>query len=95
MIVSVVQYAGVPTAIVCDGRCEKAWGLSSRPMLSGEYLRDDELGEAPIDPGTYEGECGKPTDRKHNKWCARECERHRLVRECEEFELSRFGEASQ
>ncbi len=44
------------------------------------YLPDYLLGEAPDDPGTYEGEHGKPdwqiqTPDKLNKWCVRECER--------------------
>jgi hypothetical protein len=43
------------------------------------YLADDELDEAPVDPGTYEGNHAKPIDAKGpddiNKWCVRECER--------------------
>lgn len=27
------------------------------------YLSDNELGDAPIDPGTYEGGCAKPTSK--------------------------------
>jgi hypothetical protein len=44
-------------------------------------LADDELGDAPADPGTYEGGHGKPADanfRLRSKWCARECERARI-----------------
>ena len=75
--------------VACDGRCEKAWGISNRPneQLSEDeddyvYLADRELGDAPEDPGTYEGDHGKPfahSFESHsegmNKWCARECER--------------------
>ena len=41
------------------------------------YCSDDELGEAPIDPRTYEGGHAKPIDKSEigNKWCVRECER--------------------
>jgi hypothetical protein len=41
------------------------------------WLSDDELGDAPIDPGTYEGEYGKPDSNLEfpNKWCVRQCER--------------------
>lgn len=48
------------------------------------YCSDDELGEAPIDPHTYEDEHAKPTDKSEmgNKWCVRECER---------CEMSKFG----
>lgn len=41
------------------------------------YCSDDELGDAPVDPGTYEGGEAKPTNKSEipNKWCVRECER--------------------
>lgn len=44
------------------------------------YLADDEVGTAPIDPGTYEGGHAKPLpdSEKMNKWCVRECERSTL-----------------
>lgn len=71
--------------IACDGKCEKAWGISNRPKIILDendeddfaYLSDDELGIAPEDPGTYEGGFGKPeaNEEKLNKWCYRECER--------------------
>jgi hypothetical protein len=38
------------------------------------YLSDDELGDAPEYPGTYEGGQGK-NPLSMNKWCVRECER--------------------
>jgi hypothetical protein len=71
-------------AIACDARCDKAWGINLRPrvVLSAEpgdsaFLTDGELGEAPADPGTYEGGHGKPRrpQDRLNKWCFRECER--------------------
>ena len=91
-----------PCRLVCDGRCDKAWGITSRPSVffngtkivakedasdPDDYalLADSELGIAPDDPGTYEGGCGKPsatplTDpRRMNKWCARECERSKII----------------
>lgn len=45
------------------------------------YVADGALGTAPADPGTYEGDCGKPSEvpitdpAQMNKWCARQCER--------------------
>jgi hypothetical protein len=75
---------GEPTIIGCDAQCSKAWGINNRPrhQLSEDhddyaFLADGELGEAPEDPGTYEGGHAKPThpDERLNKWCFRECER--------------------
>ncbi len=51
------------------------------------YCSDDSLGEAPADPGTYEGGDGKPSSTPlenplaMNKWCTRECERSKFVAE--------------
>ena len=41
------------------------------------WLADHEIGVAPEDPGTYEGDHGKPQqpEDRLNKWCFRECER--------------------
>lgn len=72
--------------VACDGRCEKAWGINSRPRVRFDdaddyaFLSDGELGEAPCDPLTYEGGHAKPqiTHDQLNKWCVRECERSRL-----------------
>lgn len=84
MIAKAIMYFGQPSVIACDARCSKAWGVNSRPkvQLSAdeddyEYLADDELGDAPDDPGTYEGGQAKPRHPAEllNKWCARECER--------------------
>lgn len=40
------------------------------------------MGEAPADPGTYEGGDAKPTylGERLNKWCVRECERSQIVK---------------
>ena len=85
--------------VSCDGKCNKAWGLNSRPIKNQEevnkdlnsgnellmvdyiYFEDDELGEAPINPGTYEGGEGKPISPNDfpNKWCVRECERCKMI----------------
>lgn len=69
--------------LACDGRCDKAWGITQRPkeQLGADdddvaYLADGELGDAPADPGTYEGASAKPASPEGmNEWCARECER--------------------
>ena len=52
------------------------------------YCSDEELGEAPDNPGTSEGWQYKPItdDEKGNKWCARQCER------CVMSELGKFNE---
>lgn len=82
----VVVYFGQKMRVVCDGRCDKAWGIHERPrvILSEQYddfawLADCELGEAPADPGTREGPDGKPRaatgPADMNRWCVRECER--------------------
>ena len=83
-----ITFFGRRAKIACDGRCDKAWGKSERPLvLLGDgsdeddfaWLADDEVGTAPADPGSYEGGHGKPIDAASgddmNKWCARECER--------------------
>lgn len=79
---------GQPVTVACDGRCEKAWGSHRRPRLQlgyaladFAYLADDELGDAPVDPGTHEGDEAKPTspEQRLNKWCVRECERSVMV----------------
>lgn len=63
-------FAGQPVWIACDGDCAHAWGINWRGP-KGET--------APNDTGTYEGGHGKPTDKRHNKWCARECERSAIL----------------
>jgi len=79
---------GHSRVLTCDAKCSKAWGINnrSRRQLSADeddyvFLGDDELGEAPADPGTSEGGDYKPQDNSErlNKWCARECERSEIV----------------
>lgn len=57
-------------------------------------LADGELGDAPIDPGTYEGDHGKPFDESDmlNKWCARECERSDIADFLDDIELRDFSQ---
>lgn len=80
----IITYCGQNMKVGCDEKCQKAWGINTRPkiQLSNDeddyaYLSDDELEIAPANPGTYEGECAKPTLKTEipNKWCIRECER--------------------
>lgn len=96
MFVKGILYCGQQLALACDGKCHKAWGVNNRPknQLSDdvddyEYLSDLELEDAPLNPGTYEGDCAKPlsNDEKLNKWCARECERAEMV------ELNKIAES--
>jgi hypothetical protein len=84
-----VIYFGQPGVVICDARCDKAWGINNRPLVQFSedqddtaFLADNELGEAPADPGTYEGGCAKPTEpsERLNKWCVRECERSAMSR---------------
>jgi len=80
----IIQYFGKLAKVNCDGRCEKAWGINNRPrvQISDDvddyaFLCDAELGQAPVDPGTYEGGVAKPPSAHEfpTKWCVRECER--------------------
>lgn len=82
-----IRFFGQPVLLVCDGECNKAWGINSRPRVDDEadeplYLGDDELGFAPLNPGTWEGGEGKPNPENPelNKWCARECERSTMAK---------------
>lgn len=80
-----ILFLGKVAYVVCDRQCCKAWGVNGRPRIELDkndpdnfvYLADGELGDAPIDPRTYEGSDGKPLspDEFPNKWCVRECER--------------------
>lgn len=80
----IITYVGQAAKVACDEQCNKAWGINNRPqnqlsddMDDYEYLADGELGEAPINPGTYEGGDAKPINKVGipNRWCVRECER--------------------
>lgn len=89
-----ITYFGKSVRFSCDEKCSKAWGINSRPriQLSDDiddyaFLADDEVGEAPMNPGTYDGFDTKPVSPElfPNKWCLRECER------CQrEFEIVDF-----
>jgi hypothetical protein len=83
-----VLFINEPILVACDANCGKAWGINNRPRVQlsddeddYEYLADGELGEAPADPGTYEGGHAKPRrpEDRLNKWCVRECERSRMA----------------
>jgi hypothetical protein len=106
MIAKAIFYFENPCAVACDARCDKAWGINSRPKIEFDpeepddyaYKSDRELGLAPVDPGTYEGGHGKPQhpDERLNKWCVRECERSRMGKEGElikppDFSRRRFN----
>lgn len=89
MLKTDITYFGQATTVVCDHKCEKAFGLNTRPQSHGDPDNDDdiiwhadyEVPDAPEDPGTYEGGEGKPMHpTRHNKWCVRECERSDLCR---------------
>lgn len=98
---AMITYFGKPARVLCDRKCGKAWGISNRPQIEFDpddpddiaYLADDELGEAPADPGTYEGSHAKPLtpDAFPNKWCVRECERCVMVEPGEAFKLPDFS----
>jgi len=90
MLTKSITAFGRSLTLVCDGRCDKAWGINHRPHVQlGDgkdpddycWIPDQELGEAPRDPGTYEGGHGKPSGEpltdpgRMNKWCFRQCER--------------------
>lgn len=93
MIEKTINYFDDRVRVVCDAQCNKAWGTNSRPKIEFDeddpddyvWLSDGELGEAPADPGTYEGDQAKPTaydnpeDHLLNKWCVRECERSGMM----------------
>jgi len=81
----IITYCRQKAKVACDEKCNKAWGINNRPKIEFDkndpddnaMLSDDELGEAPVDPGVYEDGHGKPinSDEFPNKWCVRECER--------------------
>lgn len=101
MISKEVVFFGHKVVIACDEKCSKAWGMNSRPRVQINpndyddyaYLSDMELDNAPEDPGTYEGDCGKPQvdSDKLNKWCCRECERCVMCDLNEEIKLHDYS----
>lgn len=91
---------GKRVVVACDGRCNKAWGISSRPKVEFDtqepddvaWLADDELGDAPANPRSYEGRDGKPDGpQSMNKWCYRQCERSKIADLDETFSLPDFS----
>jgi len=100
MIVKSITFAGQAATHVCDGRCDKAWGINSRPSIPSRaernkmanpddyaYLADDELETAPADPGSYEGGHAKPRDARGPDDINKWC-----VRECERAWMSPPGQ---
>lgn len=86
LLVTDIIFFGRSVKLVCDGKCNKAWGIHNRPRIQYEeeddfaWKSDKEIPSwAPVDPKTYEGGHAKPTDKKHNKWCTRECERSKII----------------
>ena len=86
--------------LACDGNCGKAWGINSRPKVEFDpdepddvaWLADGELGDAPAEPGTWEGGHGKPSNPDGmNKWCARECERSGIFEPCKPVSLPDYS----
>ena len=85
MITKNITAFGRGLTIACDAKCHKAWGINNRPSVQLDqfddddiaWLSDNEVGIAPVDPGTYEGGNSKPRfeEERLNKWCYRECER--------------------
>jgi hypothetical protein len=101
MIHKFITYCGQSAVIACDENCYKAWGHSHRPHehLSDDeddivWLADEEIGIAPIDPGTYEGDDAKPTKKSDrlNKWCCRECERCDMADQLDDIELPDYSQ---
>ena len=98
-----ITYCGRKMILVCDGKCDKAWGVSSRPKIQLDennindycFLADSELETAPEDPLTYEGLNmeGKPNneEEKGNRWCCRECERSSINDLLGEIEVKDFS----
>jgi hypothetical protein len=86
-IAKAITYFGKPCVVACDANCDKAWGIWQRPrvQISADpddyaFRADAELGTAPTDAGTYEGDDAKPLTRPMtgelmNRWCVRQCER--------------------
>src|SRR5262245_5976483 len=100
LIAKQILYFGHELILVCDARCDKAWGINRRPRVQLSptdeddyaFLADGELGEAPADPGTAEGGHRKPRTpgERLNKWCCRECERSLKIEPGKDFELPDF-----
>ena len=72
-----IIFFGQQVTVICDEKCNKAWGINAHPRIGDEMIADKLLGDAPADPGTYEGGEDK-NPGSHNRWCVRECERSEL-----------------
>lgn len=92
MIASIIPFGTEGNGIIiCDGKCQKAWGIDQRPKrkLSLEeddwvYIRDSLLGEAEGGSDTEGGDghplrYNCPVVSRHNRWCARACERSVVI----------------
>ena len=106
MLEKEILYFREEARLVCDGKCNKAWGLD-RPAMWVDpnedpdehpdnivFLADDELPDAPVNPGDSEGGWYKPLQSgvEHmNKWCARACERSVIVKPGEAVILPDFS----
>lgn len=76
-------------------------GVASRPRVIVDgvlyWVADNEFDCAPEDPGTYEGDHGKPhveSGYNMNKWCARSCERSKILGKNEEVSKSKLTDFS-
>ena len=98
-------FYGKPSFCICDRKCEKAWGISSRNAENKNaiefdenepddiaYLPDHEVGIAPRDPGTYEG-CGGVGPMSGSKPWHPTIHNKWCYRECERSEIIAYGEA--
>jgi hypothetical protein len=99
MQTKVIRWMGHWATLSCDAKCHKAWGVQTRPKVQlgsddddFAWLADSELGDAPNNPGTWEGGDGKPSSPAGmNKWCARECERSDVALTPENVSLPNFS----
>jgi hypothetical protein len=89
VFVSKVTYGEEKFVVICDGKCEKAWGKDLRPTEQNDlhpdkqyWLNDNELKTAPSFTSSSEGYYNKPIalPETHNGWCANECERSKTLR---------------
>jgi hypothetical protein len=100
MLASRITYCGHALILICDGRCDKAWGYADRPerQLSAneddtEDLSDGELGLAPVRSPTSENDQHKPVrpGQRHNTWCVRMCERKTTTEDGVDFHLPDYA----
>lgn len=66
-----IRFCEIYVILSCDAQCDKAYGIN---WYGKKTI------PAPINTGICEGGQCKPTNKKHNKWCARECERSNIER---------------